>query len=293
MDSHPQPFSSVATMADEMNLPPLPADDRERRDWLFRVLGESVCRELGIYRIPDALILSVVIPVFNERNTIHEILRQVRAVPIPKQIILVDDCSKDGTREILERMIVDEPDLTIVFHDQNQGKGAALRTGFKHATGQIVIVQDADLEYDPTQYPQLIQPIVEGKADVVYGSRFIGESHRVLFFWHSLANKFLTLLSNVFTNMNLTDMEVCYKVFRREVIQGITLKSDRFGFEPEVTAKVARFHLPAIDGRPARRCRVYEMPVSYNGRDYREGKKIGWKDGVQALYCILRYALAD
>src|SRR5436190_2096725 len=151
----------------------------------------------------------------------------------------------------------------------------------------------ADLEYDPAQYPQLIQRSVEAKADVVYGSRFIGETHRVLYFWHSLANQFLTLLSNVFTNLNLTDMEVCYKVFRREVIQGITLKSNRFGFEPEVTAKVARFILPALEGRPARKCRVYEMPVRYSGRDYKEGKKIGWKDGVQALYCIIRYAYAD
>jgi glycosyltransferase involved in cell wall biosynthesis len=235
----------------------------------------------------------VVIPVYNEVHTLHEILRQVRAVPITKQIILVDDCSSDGTRDLLRQMAEEESDLTIVFHEKNRGKGAALRTGFAHATGQIVIVQDADLEYDPGQYPQLIQPIVEGKADVVYGSRFIGESHRVLYFWHSLANKFLTLLSNTFTNLNLTDMEVCYKVFRREVIQGIPLKSDRFGFEPEVTAKVARFVVPAIENRPSRRCRVYEIPVSYNGRDYREGKKIGWKDGVQALYCIVRYALAD
>jgi len=259
----------------------------------MRVLGENVCRALGIYRIPDDLVISVVIPVYNERNTLREILRQVRAVPINKQIILVDDCSTDGTREILQKMAAEEPNLTIRLHEKNQGKGAALRTGLAHATGQIIIVQDADLEYDPGQYLQLIQPIVAGCADVVYGSRFIGEKHRVLYFWHSLANKFLTLLSNVFTNLNLTDMEVGYKVFRREVIQGITLRSDRFGFEPEVTAKVARFEMPAVEGRPARRCRVYEMPVSYNGRDYREGKKIGWKDGVQALYCILRYAWAD
>jgi glycosyltransferase involved in cell wall biosynthesis len=268
-------------------------EEHERREWLIRVLGEQVCRQLGIYRIPEDLVLSVVIPVFNERHTIHEILRQVRAVPVTKQIILVDDCSEDGTREILRQMAAEEPDLTVVFHDKNQGKGAALRTGFQHATGQIVIVQDADLEYDPAQYLQLIQPILEGKADVVFGSRFIGESHRVLFFWHYLANRFLTLLSNTFTNLNLTDMEVCYKVFRREVIQGITLKSNRFGFEPEVTAKVARFQMPSVDGRPDRRCRIYEMPVSYNGRDYKEGKKIGWKDGVQALSCILRYAFTD
>ena len=246
-------------------------DPRRRlqcREWLIRHLGESVCRKLGIYRIPDDLVLSVVIPVYNERNTIHEILRQVRAVPIHE--------ADHSGRRLLERRHARDPqelandgrsDLTIVFHDVNQGKGAALRTGFAHATGQLVIVQDADLEYDPSEYPKLIQPIIEGKADVVYGSRFIGETHRVLYFWHSLANKFLTLLSNVFTNLNLTDMEVCYKVFRREVIQGITLKSNRFGFEPEVTAKVARFQMPAIEGRPARSCRIYEMPVSYNGRD--------------------------
>ena len=278
---------------EDVDLPGQLDDDRDRRDWLIRVLGEPFCRTLGIYPLPDDLVLSVVIPVYNERETLREILRQVRAVPLKKQIILVDDCSKDGTRELLEQMRTTDPDLTIAFHDVNRGKGAALRTGFAHATGQVVIVQDADLEYDPAQYLQLIQPIVEGKADVVYGSRFIGDKHRVLFFWHMLANKFLTTLSNMFTNLNLTDMEVCYKVFRREVIQGITLKSDRFGFEPEVTAKVARFQMPAADGRPPRRCRVYEMPVSYNGRDYKEGKKIGWKDGVQALWCIVRYAYWD
>jgi glycosyltransferase involved in cell wall biosynthesis len=293
MDSHPQFPPPLASMVEERNVSAPSTDDRERREWLFRMLGENFCRKLGVYRVPNDLVLSVVIPVYNERNTIREILRQVRAVPINKQIILVDDCSKDGTREILRDLAAEEPDLTVVFHERNQGKGAALRTGFAHATGQLVIVQDADLEYDPGQYLQLIQPIVEGRADVVYGSRFIGETHRVLYFWHYLANRFLTLLSNIFTNLNLTDMEVCYKVFRREVIQGITLKSDRFGFEPEVTAKVARFQTPAVEGRPARRCRVYEMPVSYNGRDYREGKKIGWKDGIQALYCILRYAWAD
>jgi glycosyltransferase involved in cell wall biosynthesis len=280
-------------MADDQQLSFPPDDERGRREWLIRVLGEAVARQLGIYRIPEDLVLSVVIPVYNERRTIHEILAQVRAVPLAKQIILVDDCSTDGTRDVLRRMAEEEPDLTVVYHEVNRGKGAALRTGFAHATGQIVIVQDADLEYDPAQYPQLIRPIVEGKADVVYGSRFIGESHRVLHFWHSLANKFLTLLSNAFTSLNLTDMEVCYKVFRREVIQGITLKSDRFGFEPEVTAKVARFVVPATDGRPAQKCRVYEMPVSYNGRSYAEGKHIKPRDGFQALWCIVRYAYWD
>ena len=285
---------SFSTSIDDRDaMPEPPEDDRKRVEWLMRAFGEPFCRKLGIFRVPEDLTLSVVIPVYNEKNTLLELLRQVRAVPLNKQIILVDDCSTDGTRDILKRLEADSPDLTIQFHDRNQGKGAALRTGFALARGQIVIVQDADLEYDPAQYPHLIQPIVEGKADVVYGSRFIGETHRVLYFWHSVGNKVLTLLSNMFTNLNLTDMEVCYKVFRREVIQGITLKSNRFGFEPEVTAKVARFQMPAVDGRPARRCRVHEMPVSYNGRDYNEGKKIGWKDGVQALYCIVRYAYVD
>ncbi len=273
---------------------PTPPEDPERRiDWLIDLLGESVCRRLGIYRLPAGFLLSVVIPVYNESRTLDEILRRVRAVPIPKEIILVDDCSNDGTRETLQRWQAEGTDLKICYHEVNQGKGAGLRTGFQHATGDLVIVQDADLEYDPAEYPLLIQPILEGKADVVFGSRFIGETHRVLNYWHSVANKFLTMLSNAFTNLNLTDMEVCYKVFRREVIQNIDLKSNRFGFEPEVTAKVARFRMPAADGRPSRRCRIYEMPVSYDGRDYSEGKHIGPRDALDALYCIIRYAIAD
>jgi len=268
-------------------------DEADRRDWLITVLGETLCRKLGVFPVPDHITLSVVIPVYNERATIHEILKRVRAVPVNKQIIIVDDCSKDGTREMLKDLQASDPELVVVFHEINQGKGAALRTGFRHATGQIVIVQDADLEYDPEQFPELIQPIVDDLADVVFGSRFIGETHRVLYYWHSLANKGLTLLSNMFTNLNLTDMEVCYKVFRREVIQGIVLRSDRFGFEPEVTAKVARFKFPAEKGNPPRPCRIYEIPVAYHGRTYREGKKIGLKDGFQALYCILRFAFAD
>lgn len=285
------PTADPASQSDGTAIPNFAAE-RERTEWLLKTLGDAACRKMGIYRIPDDFVLSVVIPVYNEKKTIHTILRRVRAVPIRKQIIIVDDYSKDGTRDVLRAMEASETDLTIVYHEVNQGKGAALRTGFKHATGQVVIVQDADLEYEPEQYPELLQPIIEGQADVVFGSRFIGETHRVLYFWHSVANKGLTLLSNMFTNLNLTDMEVCYKLFKREIIQGITLKSNRFGFEPEVTAKVARFKLQGENGEP-RACRIYEIPVSYHGRTYREGKKIGVRDGFQALYCIVRYALGD
>jgi glycosyltransferase involved in cell wall biosynthesis len=265
--------------------------DEERRDWLLKNLGESFCRKIGVYRIPPDFVLSVVIPVYNEARTIHEILRRVRAVPIRKQIILVDDCSKDGTADVLRKLAETEDDLTIAFHQVNRGKGAALRTGFQHATGDVVIVQDADLEYEPEQYPELLQPIIEGRADVVFGSRFVGETHRVLYFWHSVGNKVLTLLSNMFTNLNLTDMEVCYKLFKREIIQSIPLKSNRFGFEPEVTAKVARYRIK--ENGAERACRIYEIPVSYHGRTYLEGKKIGVKDGFQALYCIVNYAFRD
>jgi glycosyltransferase involved in cell wall biosynthesis len=255
-----------------------------------RSLGEGVCRHLGIYAIPEDLVLSVVIPVYNERATLPELVERVRAVPIRKQIILVDDGSRDGTRDVL-RGIEDDPredafnTITIVYHESNRGKGAALRTGFQYATGQLVIIQDADEEYDPAEFPRLLQPLVEGKADVVYGSRFLGDfSHRVLYFWHYLGNRFLTTLSNCFTNLNLTDMETCYKVFRSDVIKDIlpTLKQDRFGFEPEITAKIARRHL-----------RIYEHSISYSGRTYEQGKKIGWRDGFKALWCIVRYAFAD
>ncbi len=230
------------------------------------------------------LAISVVIPVYNEEEWIRELLHRVQAVPIPKEIIVVDDCSTDGTRDIL-RELEGAEGLRIFYQQVNQGKGAALREGFKHATGNVVIVQDADLEYDPAEYPRLIQPILENRADVVYGSRFIGESHRVLYFWHYVANKVLTTLSNMFTNLNLTDMETCYKVFRREVLQGVQLKSNRFGFEPEITAKIARKRNPSW--------RIYEIPVSYSGRTYEEGKKIGLKDAIQAFYCIVRFALFD
>jgi glycosyltransferase involved in cell wall biosynthesis len=206
------------------------------------------------------------------------VLRRVQAVEIPKEIIIVEDCSKDGTRDILKTITDDN--VKIFYQDVNQGKGAALRRGFQEATGDVILVQDADLEYDPADYPRLLQPIIENKADVVYGSRFIGEKHRVLYYWHSVANWGLTVLSNMFTNLNLTDMETCYKVFRREVIKDMPLKSNRFGFEPEVTAKVAK-------RRPA--WRVYEVPISYAGRTYEEGKKIGLKDAFSALGCIIWY----
>jgi glycosyltransferase involved in cell wall biosynthesis len=263
------------------------ADPRARIEVLHKLLGEGACRQIGIYPIPAGFKLSVVIPVYNEERWLAELVRRVQAVPIPKELVLVNDCSTDGTPVIL-RQLEERYDNVRVFHQpKNMGKGAALREGFKHCTGDVVVVQDADWEYDPAEYPKLIQPILDGRADVVFGSRFIGESHRVLYYWHSVANKVLTTLSNMFTNLNLTDMETCYKVFRREVIQGITLKSDRFGFEPEVTAKIARKR----KGQPA--WRVYEVPISYSGRTYEEGKKIGLKDAFQAFYCIVRYWIKD
>lgn len=261
------------------------ADPAQRVALAQELLGVGACRQLGIYPIPEGFKLSVVIPVYNEERWVREIVRRVREVPIPKEVILIDDCSKDGTRNILINEIAQLPDVKVLLHEKNQGKGAALRTGFAAATGTVVIVQDADLEYDPAEYPRLIQPIIDGKADVVYGSRFIGDNHRVLYYWHSVANKGLTTLSNFFTNLNLTDMETCYKVFRREVIQSIKLKSDRFGFEPEITAKIAKKKNPTW--------RVFEVPISYSGRTYEEGKKIGLKDAFNALYCIIRFWLRD
>jgi glycosyltransferase involved in cell wall biosynthesis len=223
--------------------------------------------------------LSVVIPCYNESKTIRMIVERVRAAPVAdKEIIIVDDCSRDGTRDLLRTQIAPLVDR-IIYHEVNQGKGAALRTGFAAATGDIVIVQDADLEYDPNEYPRLLQPIIDGEADVVFGSRFQGgQPHRVVYFWHMIGNKFLTLSSNMCTNLNLTDMETCYKVFRREVLQKITIEEDRFGFEPEITAKVAKLGVP-----------IYEVGIGYYGRTYAEGKKIGWRDGFRALWAVLKY----
>lgn len=225
------------------------------------------------------LILSIIIPVYNEKETINDIIDAVVATPYRKEIIIVDDCSTDGTRNILTKIKKDG--LKVYIHDKNQGKGAALQTGFSHATGDIILIQDADLEYDPQEYSTLINPILEGKADVVYGSRFAGHgAHRVLYFWHYMGNRFLTFLSNLFTNLNLTDMEVCYKAFTREAIAGVKIKEKRFGFEPEITAKMAR-----------KKLRIYEVPISYYGRTYEEGKKVTWKDGLRAMWCIIKYNL--
>ncbi len=227
------------------------------------------------------MILSVIIPVFNEAKTIDKIVGRVSAVPLAKEIIVVDDFSTDGTREMLDCLAEKHDNLKIVYHEKNRGKGFAIRTGLQHVRGDMVIIQDADLEYNPAEYPRLVRPIVEERADVVYGSRFVGgEEHRVLYFWHYVGNRFLTLFSNMLTNLNLTDMETCYKVFRSDLIRGIRLEQNRFGFEPEITAKIARTG-----------CRIFEVGISYSGRTYSEGKKIGWKDGVKAIWCIVKYKI--
>ncbi len=230
--------------------------------------------------------LTIVIPVYNEVATLEQLLDAVRAVDtgLDREIIMVDDGSTDGTRDLLPQLEARHADVSIVLHQENMGKGAALRTGFEKATGDIVLVQDADLEYDPKEYPNLIAPILSGHADVVFGSRFIGGGpHRVVYYWHYLGNRFLTTLSNMMTNLNLTDMEVCYKVFKKEILEGITIKENRFGFEPEITAKVAK----------NKHCVIYEVPIAYYGRSYEEGKKITWKDGVRAIICILKYRFVD
>src|ERR1700690_1423659 len=227
--------------------------------------------------------LTVIIPIYNERATLRRVVGKVLSVPLNIELICVDDGSKDGSREILQELAEQHPQLRVFFQPQNMGKGAALRRGIQEATGDYVIVQDADLEYDPAEFPTLLEPLIQGNADVVYGSRFLGgRPHRVLYFWHSVGNSFLTLLSNCLTNINLTDMETCYKAFRREIIQSIPIEENRFGFEPEITVKVAR-----------RKLRIFEVGISYSGRTYEEGKKIGWKDGVRALYCLLKYSLKE
>ena len=233
-----------------------------------------------------AMKLSIVIPIYNEVDTIDEIIRQVLAVDIgmDRELVLVDDGSRDGSRDKLSAIAKEHPEWKICLHDVNQAKGAALRTGFAEATGDLVLIQDADLEYDPRDYPRLLGPVLDGHADVVYGSRFLGGGpHRVVFFWHSIGNRFLTLMSNMMTDINLTDMEVCYKLFKREVLKDIVIQEDRFGFEVEITAKVAR----------GKHWRIYEVPISYYGRSYADGKKITWKDGVHALWCILKYRFTD
>ena len=226
--------------------------------------------------------LSIIIPAYNEKKTIEEIIRRVQAVEVglEKEIIVVDDFSQDGTRQILEKLM--EPNLKVFFHSKNMGKGAALQTGFSQAEGDILLIQDADLEYDPKEYARLLEPILDGRADAVYGSRFLGGPHRVLFFWHYLGNKVLTTFCNILSNLNLTDIETCYKVFKKEVLNSIKLRSKRFGFEPEITLKLAKL-----------KCRIYEVPISYSGRDYSEGKKIGWRDGIAAIFHIIRYKFFD
>ena len=227
--------------------------------------------------------LSVVMPVYNEQATLREVIARVLAVPLEIELICVDDGSSDGSREILIEFQTSHPQIRMLFQPKNMGKGAALRRGIQEATGDFVIIQDADLEYDPSDYPALLVPLIEGKADVVYGSRFLGSGpHRVLYFWHSVGNSLLTLISNALTNMNMTDMETCHKAFRREVLQSIPIEENRFGFEPEITVKIAK-----------RRLRVYEVGISYWGRTYEEGKKIGWKDGFRALWCLLKYTITS
>ncbi len=262
-----------------MTGPPQLAHNVNRRLPHARQFNRPAC-----YNPNPMTTLSIVIPVYNERQLLPQIIDLVRNAPLPdgveRQIILVDDGSTDGTIDVLRKLATDHSDLKVYFQQVNQGKGAALRRGFKEATGDIVMVQDADLEYDPNDYPQLLAPLLNDEADVVYGTRFLGGTHRVLYYWHSVGNRILTTLSNMFTNLNLTDMECCYKLFKREVLARLVIEENRFGFEPEITAKIARL-----------RVRLYETPINYRGRTYDEGKKITWRDGFSALRCILRYNL--
>ncbi|HET6679874.1 MAG TPA: glycosyltransferase family 2 protein [Gemmatimonadaceae bacterium] len=256
-----------------------PELERRRRPRVGPYAGAAGRALRGRTPIPvDTVLLSVLIPVFNELNTIDVILDQVHAVPVRKEIICVDDCSTDGTREILDRLLAEGHIDKLIKHQHNRGKGAAIRSALQASTGNIVLVQDADLEYDPQDWPVLLEPIIDGRADASFGSRFLGGPHRVLYYWHSVGNSLLTLMSNVFTDLNLTDMETCYKAMRGELARGLRLTADRFGFEPEVTARLAQ-----------RKARIFEVPISYSGRTYAEGKKIGWKDGVAAFWHIVRY----
>ncbi len=261
---------------------------KEQYQKTTETLGGDVCASLGFFTIPENFCLSVVIPVYNEEKTLSSIVDIVANVPIRKEIILIDDASRDASKDVMREIAAryankTDIQISLHYHETNQGKGAALRTGFKVATGDVVLIQDADMEYDPNEYAKLLAPILQGKADVVYGSRFLGNrARRVLYYWHSVGNKLLTILSNFFTNLNLTDMETCYKVFKRECIQSIlpALQQNRFGFEPEITTYLAR-----------RNYRIYEIGISYAGRTYQEGKKIGWRDGFKAIWCILKYGL--
>lgn len=278
------PVETVQTVTPALGVaiaPDLDAVEQQALEDAASVLGDRVLQDIDGYRLPAGFKLTILMPVYNEKRTITEILARVRALPLPKEVIVVDDGSTDGTREML-KAVRSDAELKIVFHSHNMGKGAAIRTALRHARGDVVVIQDADLEYDPREFVRLIRPIVENQADVVYGSRFLRGKPPTQTFRHWLANRLLTALSNLATDLELTDMETCQKVFRRTALKGVTIKQDRFGVEPELTAKVAR-----------RGCRFLELPISYNGRDLSEGKKIGLKDAFNALWCIVRYSFAD